>query len=60
MTATLGVSTFSYFPYAVFNIVGPREIYDSVEWPVIVLLGSLIPLGTAFEEAGGTELIANA
>ncbi|WP_353644817.1 SLC13 family permease [Mesorhizobium sp. WSM2239] len=46
--------------YAVLNIVGPREIYDSVEWPVIVLLGSLIPLGTAFEEAGGTELIANA
>jgi phospholipid/cholesterol/gamma-HCH transport system substrate-binding protein len=35
-----------------FNIVGPREVYESVEWPVIVLLGSLIPLGTAFEEAG--------
>ena len=23
MTATLGVSTFSYFPYAVFNIASP-------------------------------------
>ena len=46
--------------YAVFNIVGPREVYESVEWPVIVLLGSLIPLGTAFEEAGGTQLITTA
>lgn len=46
--------------YAVFNIVSAREVYESVEWPVIVLLGSLIPLGTAFEDAGGTELIANA
>lgn len=46
--------------YAIFNIVGPREVYESVEWPVIVLLGSLIPLGTAFEEAGGTQVIATA
>jgi di/tricarboxylate transporter len=46
--------------YAMFNIVNPREVYESVEWPVIVLLGSLIPLGAAFEEAGGTGLIATA
>jgi len=43
--------------YAMVNIVNAREVYESVEWPVIVLLGSLIPLGAAFEEAGGTELI---
>ncbi|MEQ9573569.1 MAG: SLC13 family permease, partial [Nitratireductor sp.] len=46
--------------YALFNIVNAREVYESVEWPVIVLLGSLIPLGLALEESGGTELIANA
>lgn len=46
--------------YALFEIVRPGEIYDSVEWPVIVLLGSLIPLGSAFEDAGGTELITSA
>ncbi|MDN2565823.1 SLC13 family permease [Aquibium sp. A9E412] len=46
--------------YALFNIVGPREVYESVEWPVIVLLGSLIPLGLALEESGGTQLIADA
>lgn len=44
--------------YAIFNIVGPREIYEAVDWPVIVLLASLIPIGVALEESGGTELIA--
>lgn len=45
--------------YALFNIIGPREVYESVEWPIIVLLASLIPLGLALETSGGTELIAN-
>ena len=44
--------------YALFNIVTPREVYSSVEWPVIVLLASLIPLGVALENSGGTKLIA--
>ena len=36
------------------------EIYDHVEWPVVVLLGSMIPLGAALEISGGTELLASA
>ena len=36
-----------------------RDVYDHVEWPVVVLLGSMIPLGAALEQAGGTGLIAN-
>lgn len=44
--------------YAIFNIVGPREIYEAVDWPVIVLLASLIPIGVALEDSGGTLLIA--
>lgn len=45
--------------YALFNVVSAREVYESVEWPVIVLLASLIPLGLALEETGGTKLIAD-
>jgi len=41
-----------------FNIVPLREIYTSIEWPVIVLLGSMLPLGAALEASGGTALIA--
>jgi len=46
--------------YVLARILPLSEIYDHVEWPVIVLLGSMIPLGAALEEAGGTELIAQA
>ncbi len=46
--------------YMVTGIVPARDIYDHVEWPVVVLLGSMIPLGAALEQAGGTGLIASA
>ena len=45
--------------YVVFGLVKSGEIYESVEWPVLILLGSLIPLGSALESSGGTALIAN-
>lgn len=42
----------------VFDILPVRELYDAVEWPVIVLLGAMIPLGQALDQSGGTALIA--
>jgi di/tricarboxylate transporter len=44
--------------YVGLNIVPIRSVYDSVEWPVIVLLGSMIPIGAALQSTGGTTLIA--
>jgi di/tricarboxylate transporter len=44
--------------YVLLNIIPARQVYESVEWPVIVLLGSMIPLGGALEASGGTGLIA--
>lgn len=44
--------------YVALDIVPLRNLYDHIEWPVIVLLGSMIPLGVALERSGGTELIA--
>jgi len=41
------------------GVVPVRQIYESVEWPVIVLLGSMIPIGGALEASGGTALIAD-
>jgi di/tricarboxylate transporter len=40
------------------GIVKSRQVYESVEWSVIVLLGSMIPIGIALEASGGTSLIA--
>ncbi|TCP62965.1 di/tricarboxylate transporter [Rhodovulum bhavnagarense] len=45
--------------YMAFRILPLSEVYDHVEWPVVVLLGSMIPLGTALDASGGTQLIAN-
>ncbi|MGI9494234.1 MAG: SLC13 family permease [Geminicoccaceae bacterium] len=42
------------------NAMPASEIYDSIEWPVIVLLAGLIPIGEALETTGATVLIAAA
>ncbi len=44
--------------YVLSGIVPIREVYDNISWPVVVLLGSMIPLGAALDAAGGTALIA--
>ena len=46
--------------YILLKVLPLNEIYDHIEWPVVVLLGSMIPLGAALESSGGTELIAGA
>lgn len=44
---------------ALLNIVPVREFYDGVDWPVIILLGAMIPVGSALETTGATQLIAD-
>ena len=44
--------------YVLLNIVPIRDVYTSIEWPVIVLLGAMIPIGSALQSTGGTALIA--
>ena len=45
--------------YVLLNIVPLREVYTAIEWPVIVLLGSMIPIGGALEATGGSTLIVD-
>ena len=35
-----------------------REAYDAIEWPIIIMLGALIPVSDALRTTGGTDLIA--
>lgn len=44
--------------YVTLGLVSGHEVYTSIEWKVIVLLASLIPLAEAFEHFGGADLIA--
>ncbi len=41
------------------GLISSREIYESVDWPVIVLLGAMIPVSIALETSGGAGLIAD-
>jgi len=42
------------------NIIPLREVYEGIDWPVIILLGSMIPIGGALETTGTTDLIVTA
>jgi di/tricarboxylate transporter len=44
--------------YLITGIVPITELYESIEWPVIILLGSMIPIGMAIESSGITAVIA--
>lgn len=35
-----------------------RQVYEQIDWPVIVLLGALIPVAGALETSGAADLIA--
>ena len=41
------------------DLIPVRELYDSVDWSVIVLLGAMIPVGRALETTGGAETIGH-
>ncbi|ATN85799.1 SLC13 family permease [Coxiella burnetii] len=42
-----------------FRLLPTRLIYESIDWPVIILLGAMIPVGEALQSTGGTTLIAH-
>ncbi len=42
----------------VLRTVQPRDVYEAIDWPVIVLLAALIPVAGAMESTGTAGLIA--
>jgi di/tricarboxylate transporter len=43
---------------ALLKLLTLQEIYDSIEWPILVLYGALIPVSDSLRATGGTELVA--
>jgi di/tricarboxylate transporter len=41
-----------------FRSLTLSEAYDAIEWPILVMLGALIPVSDALRTTGGTDLIA--
>ena len=42
-----------------FKVIRVGEVYEGVDWPLIILLGAMIPVGEAFETSGAAESLAN-
>ncbi len=45
--------------YLLTGILSVRQIYDDIDWPVIVLLAAMIPVGDALTTTGTTQLVAS-
>lgn len=70
MALAVGGAAFGLLPAAISFAIGvlasmatrtvpPRAVYEAIDWPVIVLLGALIPVAGAMETTGTAELIAH-
>lgn len=42
-----------------FKVISLEEAYKSINWPIIILLGAMIPVGLALEITGGSRFIAS-
>jgi di/tricarboxylate transporter len=53
---------FGFFGAAVVLVllksISLREAYDGMDWPLLILIGSLIPVSTAMQSTGATDLMA--
>ena len=69
MLASVGVAAAGLLPAAVaflggvlasmaLRTVSLRSVYEAVDWPVIVLLGALLPVAGAMQHTGAADLIA--
>jgi di/tricarboxylate transporter len=69
MAGAIGAAAFGLVPAAIAfvagvllamatGVVAPRRAYAAVDWPVIVLLGALMPVADAMAGTGAAEVIA--
>jgi di/tricarboxylate transporter len=69
MLASVGIVTAGLLPAAaaftlgviasmLLRTVPPRQVYTAIDWPVIVLLGALMPVADAMEVTGAADVLA--
>jgi di/tricarboxylate transporter len=44
--------------FVMLSLVPARSMYGAIDWPVIVLLGAMIPVADAMGSTGGADLVA--
>ncbi|QPZ90101.1 SLC13 family permease [Thioclava electrotropha] len=69
LLGSIGIATFGLLPASVAFTLGvlgsmllrtvpPGQVYKAIDWPVIVLLGSLIPVAGAMQTTGAADVLA--
>jgi di/tricarboxylate transporter len=69
LAAAMGLVAFNVLPVAIaffgaavvlllVRSLSLREAYDAIEWPILIMLGALIPVSDALRTTDGTDLIA--
>jgi di/tricarboxylate transporter len=43
---------------ALLGLLSLSELYAAVEWPILIMIGALIPIGEAVKSTGTTDLLA--
>jgi di/tricarboxylate transporter len=41
------------------RLLSPKEAYDAIDWPIVVMLGALIPVGESLQTTGAAGLVGN-
>ena len=69
LAAAMGLVAFNLVPVAIaffgaaivlllVRSLTLSEAYDAIDWPILIMLGALIPVSDALRTTGGTDLIA--
>ena len=69
MVGSVGAAAFGLLPTAIAFALGVlasmalrtvplRSVYDAIDWPVIMLLGALIPVAAVMETTGTADMVA--
>lgn len=68
LAAAMGLTAFGLVPVAIAffgaalamiltGAISPEAAYEAIEWPILVMLGALIPVSEALQTTGGADLI---
>lgn len=69
MSAAVLLAAFDVFPVAVAftagvllfmltKVIPLRQVYEAIDWPIVVLLGAMFPLAGAMADTGAADLLA--
>lgn len=68
MALVIGVSAIGWAPIAVTSLIGAvamtlagcldaEDVYDAIDWRIIILMGGLLPLGIAMSQTGAAQFL---